>query len=334
MFWIPMALAAPDAPATEADVDRLLTQLVAPESDARIAAANALAKTPPALFRHLDDIETIAPECYAKVSTADVAALTETCERWNHAMYHYIRVVSSLAKKSTDARDPVGRACLAKTQPHPDDRVTDAPLCPLPSRLRWMVEDRFAEYEILDPADMGDAPVFAELPEAVAGQALKKAARTGWLEALTPDIPDEKTLREYRPWTAATRSTAFSVLPICGGRPSFNETCAFHLFATGEGRFDRTSFVFPDPTDGNAPAGMPYVNFRMVGAVHIDITEDGRFGVFATDYGCCGDETRRIDVYDLKASPAHHCHLETALPPPGEKAPFTLPTITPEGCSL
>lgn len=323
--------AAAEPPQTEAQVQALLRQLLAPEAADRVAAANALSKTPPPLVAHLQ-VGSIDATCYSHVSRADLDGAPEACLRWNHAMYHFVRVVAALGRQSVDPSTALGTYCVARTQPHPGDLV-EKPACDLGATLRWMVNDPFEEHELIGPeATHGGKPV--DLPDLVSRSALEKTAREGWIAMLGAAPKDAADLARRQPFTAERDGVRFSVLPVCGGRSSPRELCAFHLSVGSDEKLATTTLLPPLEPGGDNPAGMPYAPFRDVHAVHVLVAEGGRHGALVTDYGGFEDDTRRIDVYDLTSAPRHHCHVELELgvergsPVPAPK----LPTITADGC--
>lgn len=321
-------------PASEADVDALLRQLIAEDSKARIAAANALAATPPELVRHLD--AAAISDCATRVSERDLDDAPDECLRWNHAMYHYIRVVGSLARQSVDPSTPLGAYCVPRSQPGPSGD-NDEPACPLGAPLHWMVHDQFDAPDWIEAdATHGGKPI--ELDEALSGATFEKAAREAWVAMFQPDMPDVTALERYSPYSAEKGGTRFAVVPICDGAVGFYEKCAFHLFAVadGGGRFGRTVLMPGTTLEAEPDPGTPYTNLRMVETVHIEVSEDGRYGMFVTDYADGDDRNRRIDVYDLSGAPKPHCHLEHGLVlPAGEPViPVRMPEITDQGCRL
>lgn len=186
------AHAGPAAPASEADVRRHLEALLAPDADARIAAANALARTPPALVQHL---QRTAVPC-TDVVDDDTRPIEGRCERLNHALYHFIRVVGALAEDSVDPGTELGAACLARRD-GPDR-------CALVSELRWMHSNPFETVFLSGTGDRGP-----ELPPELRGDALLASVRQAYTDALSPELTDEATLQRHRPLSATAGDTTF-----------------------------------------------------------------------------------------------------------------------------
>lgn len=323
LLLVPIVSAA-SAPTSEAEVNALLRGLIAEKPAARIDAANALMKTPPPLV-HLLDRTTIDPACAEKVSVGDVADLSPTCQRWNQAMYHFVRVVGALARDSVNPATPLGAWCLPRTQPSADDRLME-PACPLVGRLRWMVNDGFDDADFLV---FGDAPPFA-IPEVASTEALTTAAHTAYVTALQPPIPNPATLAKYPQWSATEGTRSFHVVPVCGGLASMRELCSFHLVVHDGDRFERTVFLPTTTTNGKNEVGIPYPGIRMPAAVHVLL--EGPHAMVVTDGGCCGDQTRRTTVYDVTAAPRFVCEVSESLADPDAGPPVKMPRFTPLGC--
>lgn len=319
---ISFAVAGPAQPASAEDVRAGLEALLDPDPKARIAAANTLATTPPALVGHLDPTG-IDAVCAEHVASRSMTGMPERCKRWNHAMYHYLRVVGALAAKSADPATPLGAWCLPKTQPAPG-RTVDDPACPLISHLRWVVHDGFDRPEVWDfePSDDGAF----DLPEAVLGATLLASARASYEAALSPAVPDAAALARHDPFSVEHQGRRFSVLPICGGRPGFSETCAFHVFVEDGARFQQTSLL---PFTPELEASHLYANLRMTSAPQLSFTRDGHHGVIWTDGGGGDDHTRRYTVFDLSEAPRVRCTLEQPM-----EQPARTPVVTPGGCHL
>jgi hypothetical protein len=255
-------------------------------------------------------------------------------------MYHYIRVVGALARHSVDPDHPVGAWCIPRTQPRPGDMVED-PVCPMASRLRVIVNDGFGIADMLYLEDLAEVENVPKLPPELDGKALEATARDLYAKAMTPSLPDAAALARVQPWSAAAGGTRFSVLPRCGGRPGFREECSFTMAVQAGDRFATKTFLprlaTHDEHHRNMEevAGLPYSNLRMVQTVHIQVSDDGRYGLFATDYGCCDDRNRYIDVYDLRAAPEPLCHLEVDLVVlEGPVPELRFPVVGPDGCKL
>ena len=307
-----------------------MRQLIDASPEVRIAAANALVKTPPELVGHLR-ASTIEPTCAELIGGQNLEKVTARCERWNHAMYHYVRVIGTLARQSVDPSTALGKWCLPRTQPHASDRIEN-PACPLISTLRWMVVDPFDQPEFMDLDDLeGGTTLPFEIPATVSATALTTTAHKAYVAALQPAIT-AATLPTYPQWSVTQGSRSFHVVPICGGSAGFYEQCAFHLIVTDGPRFERTIRMPATSLTGAPDPGTPYVNVRMTHALHVLL--EGNLAAVVTDGGSGDDHTRRYDVYDVSGTPTLRCELEVELANVEQAPAPKLPRVDQGRCVL
>jgi hypothetical protein len=317
LFLLPV-LAAP--PTNAPEVHALLSQLLDAEDATRVAATEDLLATPPMLLNELA-IANLHPACAERVAERNYTDLPTVCHRWNQAMVHYIRVVGQLAWQTTDPTTRYGAWCLPRTQPRPGVPVRE-PACGTVSQLRLMINDGFDVPEFLE--EDGE-PLGFSIPDHAKAARLTQLATEAYRTALTPTLTFA-TLPHYPSWAGTDGYTQVNVVPLCGGLPSFQEVCAYHVVVQHEGRFETTAWL--PPMNTSDPDGdLPYGAARMLQAAHVRV--DGKRATFITDGGSGGDESRRYWVYDVSAAPRLICRTEGAITPT-----ITVPTVNGTTCSL
>jgi hypothetical protein len=267
-------LAAPAAPASAHDVEARLAELYSSDASVRLAAANALARTPPELVAALAPTEL---PCWSGVLDLESSG----CRYHNHALYHLVRVLGSLARQSLDLATPYGRACVA----------TRRRTCPALEALRSMVDNPstgFVAREVEEELPPGSPPD-------VGATALEGAARTALEQALAIVPTDTEGWQAWGALQVGRAGARWWVLPRCAGT-GMHAICRWYGRVERDGRVDQHLLATPVL----APDLVPQ-------SVHL--TPDGALGVLLNDGGCCGDPRLALTVFDLRAGQRPVCEI-------------------------